>query len=114
MEKYQTLVPRFWALILDSVLLLPLAIVDGLIKDAGFSQESKWTLYLTVSLAQTIYFIAMHGAFGQTVGKMLMKVKVLDSASETPISFWQATLRDLPQVFFHGRLVRFSLSLIAE
>jgi uncharacterized RDD family membrane protein YckC len=98
MEKYRTLVPRFWALILDTVLLLPLAIVDDLIKGAGFSQEAKWALYLTVSLAQTVYFIAMHAAFGQTVGKMLMKVKVLDSLSESPIKFRQAILRDLPQI----------------
>lgn len=97
MEKYRTLVPRFWALLLDAVLLLPLAIGEELVKSAAFSQELKWVLFLAISLAYVIYFVVMHGLFGQTVGKMLMKVKVLDF-SEAPIKFRQALLRDLPQL----------------
>jgi uncharacterized RDD family membrane protein YckC len=100
MEQYRTLVPRFWALILDSVLLLPLSILDELLRGADFSPAAKWSLLLTVNLAGTIYFIAMHAVFGQTVGKMLMKIKVLDALSESPIKFRQALLRDLPQLLF--------------
>ena len=99
MEKYRTLVPRFWALILDAVLLLPLAIVEEMVKSAGFSQPLKWSLFFIISLAYITYFIVMHGLFGQTVGKMLMKVKVLDF-SEAPVKFRQAILRDAPQIFF--------------
>ena len=40
----------------------------------------------------------MHALYGQTVGKMLTKVKVLD-ISETPLKFYQAVLRDVPQIF---------------
>ncbi|HEX8249857.1 MAG TPA: RDD family protein [Pyrinomonadaceae bacterium] len=99
MERYRTLLPRFAALILDVVLLLPLAIVDEQIKSAAFSQEFKWVLFLITDLAEIIYFIVMHGLFGQTVGKMLMNVKVLD-VSEAPVKFRQAILRDLPQLLF--------------
>jgi uncharacterized RDD family membrane protein YckC len=99
MEKYQTLWLRFLALILDIILLLPLGIAAELIKGDGFSQEVKFALLFIVSLAHTIYFIVMHGFYGQTVGKMLMKVKVLD-VSESAIKFRQAIVRDLPQVLF--------------
>lgn len=97
MEKYQTLIPRFCALILDAILLLPLAIIEELIKSDGFSQSSKWVLFFIVGLAETMYFVVMHSLFGQTVGKMLMKIRVLD-ISETPLKFRQAILRDLPQL----------------
>jgi uncharacterized RDD family membrane protein YckC len=100
MEKYRTLVPRFWALILDSILLLPLSIFDQLLQGAEFSQTAKLVLLFIVSLAGTVYFIVMHAMFGQTVGKMLMKVKVLDAFSESPVKFYQAFLRDLPQLLF--------------
>jgi uncharacterized RDD family membrane protein YckC len=99
MEKYQTLWLRFLALILDIILLLPLGIAAELIKSGGFSPKFKFALLFSVSLAQTIYFIVMHGLYGQTVGKMLMKVKVLD-VSESAIKFRQAIVRDLPQVLF--------------
>ena len=98
MEKYRTLAPRFLALILDIILLLPLGIVEELIKNAAFSQGFKWALSFIISLGYIIYFVVMHGWFGQTVGKMLMKVKVL-SFSETPMSFRQAVLRESPQIF---------------
>ena len=97
MEKYQTLSSRFWALILDIILLLPLVIIAESIKSAGFSAEVKPVLFLLISLVQTTYYIVMHGVFGQTVGKMLMKIKVLD-VSESAIKFRQAIIRDLPQL----------------
>lgn len=99
MEKYRTLLPRFCAIILDIILLLPLSIIAELIKSAELSREAKFALFLALNLAQTTYFIVMHGLFGQTVGKMLMKVKVLD-VSESAIKFRQAFIRDLPQLLF--------------
>src|SRR5215213_1492372 len=99
MEKYQTLFPRLTAIILDIILLLPLAIFEQLIKSAEFSPASKWALFFIINSAQIIYFIVMHGLYGQTVGKMLMKVKVLNF-SEAKINFRQAIIRDLPQILF--------------
>jgi uncharacterized RDD family membrane protein YckC len=97
MEKYRTLWWRFCALILDIILLLPLVIIAEAVKSAGFSSEVRPVLFLIINLVQTTYFIVMHGVYGQTVGKMLMKIKVLD-ASESPIKFRQAVIRDLPQL----------------
>lgn len=99
MEKYRTLAPRFGALILDLILLLPLAIFDEQIKNAGFSQPVKWALFFIIGLAEIMYYVVMHGLYGQTVGKMLMKVKVLD-ISEAAVKFRQALIRDLPPLLF--------------
>lgn len=98
MGKYRTLEPRLGALILDLILLLPLAIFDELIKSAGFSPPVKFALFFIVGLAETAYYIILHGLFGQTVGKMLMNVRVLDAATESEIKFRQAFMRDLPLV----------------
>ncbi len=36
----------------------------------------------------------MHGRFGQTLGKMVCKVKVIDKSEKKPITYRQAFLRD--------------------
>ncbi|WP_258406869.1 RDD family protein [Shewanella rhizosphaerae] len=41
-----------------------------------------------------VYSLLMHGYFGQTIGKMVMGVKVLDHQSETDIDLWQAFRRE--------------------
>ena len=97
MKNPQTVIPRICALILDSILLLPIAIVDQLVRDSGFTTETIIALLFVVSSTYSIYFITMHKLFGQTVGKMLMKVKVL-SLDESPIKFWQAFVRNLPEI----------------
>jgi uncharacterized RDD family membrane protein YckC len=99
MEKYQTIVPRICAILLDGILLLPLVIVDDWVKTLPLQSEILIGLLFIVSLANGVYFIIMHTLFGQTVGKMLMKVKVL-AFDESPINFRQAILRDLPQIIF--------------
>jgi uncharacterized RDD family membrane protein YckC len=42
----------------------------------------------------SIYVILMHGYFGQTLGKMVMKVKVLNHDTETDINIKQALRRE--------------------
>lgn len=41
-----------------------------------------------------IYSVLLHGLYGQTVGKMILSVKVVNYSNEKNISFWQAFLRD--------------------
>lgn len=89
MEKFQTLLPRLLARLLDMILLSPLAIVDDSIRNTAFPDQTKIALLTAFSLANITYFIIMHWQFGQTVGKMLMKVKVLD-VSEEPLKFRKA------------------------
>ena len=115
MEKYRTFVPRFGALILDTVLLLPLGIVEELDEKRRIFPKLQMVFsfdYRLFSLAFNL-FVVMHGLYGQTVGKMLMKVKVL-TFSETPMKFRQAILREAAADSFHHRLVYFSIPFDAE
>lgn len=41
-----------------------------------------------------IYNVVMHARYGQTLGKMLLDIKVLNHADETAIGFWQALRRE--------------------
>lgn len=50
--------------------------------------------YLFASTSIIAYFVIMHGLRGQTVGKKLCEVKVLD-VSETRLSFKQAVWREI-------------------
>ena len=97
MKKYDTFLPRLLAIILDTVLLLPLFILDDLAEKYALSTSASYAIKTATSFAGVFYFILLHYFFGQTVGKMLMKVKVLD-VSEKPLRFIQAVLRDFPQL----------------
>ena len=65
--------------------------------------SSVWLL-LTVSslrpLLWIIYSIYLHGTYGQTIGKMVTRVKIVDAKTHNPISFRHAILRDsIPTLF---------------
>ena len=98
MEKYQTIGHRFVALIIDALVMIPLGIAASLF--TTFAPNSKFDFLSSnlVSLAIVFYYILMHARYGQTLGKMAMKVKVLD-ISEQPITFTQSVIRSLPQMF---------------
>jgi len=99
-EKYRTFGRRFWAGIIDGLVLSPLTLVDTA---ATLTHQPKWILvsWAIVSVcAYPAYSILMHGFFGRTVGKRVMHVVVLDVSEQRRLSFSQAFLRDLGLVFF--------------
>jgi len=59
-------------------------------------------------MAHPAYSILMHGFYGQTLGKMIMKIKVVTS-SEDPITLDHAVLRELPQLSFNFSLLLFTM-----
>jgi uncharacterized RDD family membrane protein YckC len=106
MDKYETFGRRVGAAILDSFVLFPVGLgisfVFLLIGDAAPLLGSA-----AAGLVSAIYYIFMHYRFGQTVGKMAARVKVLDD-SENPINFGQAIIRSLPQLLAPMFAVSFS------
>jgi uncharacterized RDD family membrane protein YckC len=62
------------------------------------ARELPTTLRLALFLLQETlwmaYTVTMHTKFGQTYGKMICKVRVVDFESERPITFRQALLRE--------------------
>ncbi|MXR68310.1 RDD family protein [Shewanella sp. JBTF-M18] len=92
-NKYATFWPRFWAAILDGLLFGLILIVERLIFDIQLNYDDKLVQALNGVLFG-VYSLLMHGYFGQTVGKMIMEVKVVDHLSETDIDLWQAFRRE--------------------
>jgi uncharacterized RDD family membrane protein YckC len=93
--RYLTFPPRFWALVVDGLVLWPISFAIDLFLSLGLPTWVIAMLILTQSLCWFGYTIVMHARWGQTVGKMVTKTKVVDATSEGRISLSQAILRDL-------------------
>ena len=105
MEKYRTFLPRVVALIIDNLVFLPLMLINYLI--SGLEPTLVLYLWLLIaSLAHPFYTFLMHGFYGQTLGKMAMNVKVVNTA-EHSINFHQAVLRSMPEIIFNSGAVFF-------
>jgi uncharacterized RDD family membrane protein YckC len=60
-------------------------------------------LVVVESLAWLVYTVVMHARYGQTVGKMVTKVRVVDFRTEGSISWQQAWLREgIPMALSFG------------
>lgn len=104
MDKYETLGSRILAFILDGVFIIfaSVAVLLFAAGIGGWAAKNVTNLFAVFSLG---YYVLPHYFFGQTLGKKLAKVKVVDT-SEKPVSFGQSMARSLP----HLILVMFSIS----
>ncbi len=98
-ERYRTFWPRLWASWIDVLVLMPAALLFSYLLHPKVSlwETARWMLVIVYIINQTyfwFYSIYMHGRWGQTVGKMTTRVKVVDLKTEKPISYFQALLRD--------------------
>jgi uncharacterized RDD family membrane protein YckC len=114
MEKYKTFVPRLVALLIDSFIMLPIGIMDDWFRQAEFSPLFFYIWIPLSAFVFPVYMILMHGFYGQTLGKMWMNVKVLDAAAEAPIKFYQAILREIPQIAFNLGGIYLGLAFLGE
>ena len=113
MEKYRTFVPRFFALIIDGTIVLPLILINTFILASETSRPILYLWLLVMNLTNPLYTILMHGFYGQTLGKMAVKVKVV-TLSENPITMNHAVMRSLPQIIFSTATLFMSASNIAQ
>jgi uncharacterized RDD family membrane protein YckC len=93
-KRYSTLGPRFWSGIVDSCVLWPIGFLCWLSLSHTVSPLVAAGIITVEALAWLVYTIVMHARFGQTVGKRVTKVRVVDFRTEGPISWWQACLRE--------------------
>lgn len=97
MNRYHTLSNRIAAYFIDALVFVPLVVFHILI---GGVELPSWARYIQLASAPILgigYNVLLHWKFGQTIGKMVAKVKVL-SHTEEPITFRQAFLRDIGYV----------------
>ena len=117
--KYDTFYRRFFARIIDYFLvILVLTIFTVFIPETQYTivgfdvahgikeipnpMRDFWIHYSEAvkSLVLIIYFVLFHYFGGQTIGKMIVSVKVLSFNEENKISFYQALLRNLVDIIF--------------
>lgn len=101
-RKYSTFWPRLLAAIIDSVLLALVFSVPEIVDIFGAPQNlsTSWWFEVISGYSGYIYYIVMHGKYGQTIGKMVVGVKVVDHFTENSISYRQALLRDVVPLLF--------------
>ena len=95
-DKYKTFWLRFGAVWIDSVIFLLLNIFDGWIWGLSLNNYSLLITFWSIIYSYTyiIYRVFMHAYFGQTIGKIVCKVKVMD-IKENKIKMKQSILREL-------------------
>jgi len=97
MLKYKTFWRRLVAGIIDGLVFLPLTMVGMWVTynaaSIPLSAFAAW--HAASSFIYFAYSIILHGKYGQTLGKMAMKVRVMDVSEARPITYRQAVLRDI-------------------
>jgi uncharacterized RDD family membrane protein YckC len=93
-EKYRTGLKRLWAAIVDGIVFVPLFLVEQWIykKTSNTSILFAWTTF--VAFAPLVYSIILHYKYGQTIGKWVATVKVLDISETRKLTLLQTILRD--------------------
>jgi uncharacterized RDD family membrane protein YckC len=112
--KYRTFWPRFWSGMIDMAVFWPFLLV---IDDWVWSTPSHPVLlvlwFLFYSVALTAYSILCHGLWGQTLGKRLLRIRVLD-VSGGRLTFPQAVLRDAFPLAFAAASLAIDLPVVAS
>jgi len=101
MEKYQTFWPRFCAGFIDGLIFLPLSFADSFLSapERGPAIIIIWSGI--IYSAYWLYSVLLHSRYGQTLGKMAMKIKVLDVLEVRIPTFRQAFLRDIGYILLN-------------
>lgn len=95
--KFHTFWPRLWALVLDALIMVPVISLGEYLMRPERGQSSVISGLALASFLPICYRTLMHARFGQTVGKMVARVKILDASEARGPSFWQCLVRDLPE-----------------
>jgi uncharacterized RDD family membrane protein YckC len=105
-DRYSTFGPRFWAGLADDCVLWPVSFIAAVVLTSDVSRTVAAVVLVVQSLAWLAYTVVMHALRGQTVGKMVTKVRVVDNRTEGSISWRQALLREgIPILLSFGWLI---------
>ncbi len=96
-NQYRTFWKRFFAGFVDGLVLLPISLFTNWIwsHHQGVPNVLLALLYLVTHLIYYAYDIYFLGKYGQTLGKMALKVKVLDVSEQQHVTYLQALRRDI-------------------
>lgn len=96
-DRYHTLWLRFCAGFIDLIVLAPFLVALLLLNPPRATLTwTNWLLVAAMVVVNTSYFVLMHARSGQTLGKKVMKVRVVDSTTEEAITLRQSWWRESP------------------
>ena len=98
-HRYKTFWARLWAGWIDGLVLMPVDLLFSYLLDPKTSlwETARWRaviVFIMYHAYSWFFSIFMHGRWGQTVGKIVTRVKVVDATTEEPITYKKAFLRD--------------------
>jgi uncharacterized RDD family membrane protein YckC len=113
--RYSTFGPRFWTGTIDALVLWPIGFITWTLSSLSIPNGLAALLIIVENLAWLFYTVVMHGRYGQTVGKMVTKVRVVDFRTEGRISWRQAWLREgIPMLLSLGMVVQEVAAMLKE
>ena len=94
-EKYQTIRQRYYAVGIDGLILSPIALL--IYSSWGWEISTHLQTFCSISCSMliVIYPIICHGLTGQTPGKKVMSIKVVNYSNDGPLNWPQSMIRDL-------------------
>lgn len=92
--RYSTFGPRFWTGSVDACVMLPVGFAFSALLALALPTVIAAALFFSENMIWLVYTVYMHAKYGQTYGKMVCKIKVVDFKTEHAISFRQALLRE--------------------
>jgi len=101
MTKYHTFWPRFWAGFVDGLVFLPVNFLDAYLSAPA---RGPFVLIVWAVISYSLYWlysVLLHARYGQTLGKMATKIKVLDLSEEHIPSLRQAFIRDIGYILLN-------------
>lgn len=107
-NRYDTFSRRIFALWIDGLIISILRYATKPFEDSSSDFVLNF-IFLAFLFLPYLYTILFHGFSGQTIGKMIAGIKILDKSEATDINFSQAILRDIIPLI--GVLVLFVLSV---
>ena len=93
-QKYQTSFKRLGAAIVDGIVFMPLLLVEQWLfgKTNNSSVIISWTIFTT--FLPLVYSIFAHYKYGQTIGKWVAGIEVLDISETKKLTLLQSIFRD--------------------
>ena len=93
-ERYSTIGPRLWGGWVDYLVLWPVGFLRVGISLLHLPRPVAATHLCVAGIPYLLYRLLLHAKRGQTVGKMVTHVRVVDNRSEGPITLRQAIVRE--------------------
>lgn len=94
-HRYRTIAARIVAGLIDAIVVLPFI---GVMYLVDMPDISLWLVGMAMHVVNTAYFVILHGRNGQTLGKRVMNVRVVNANNETRISYRQSIWRESPLI----------------